>query len=268
MSTDAPAQRFVDEVISEIIEPGVERLLESRYFADLRAGTLTKRRMQGFAIQHYRHNMAILKGFALLAVQAAPRNDLFRVYAGGLNEEITHPDMCKKFGFALGLSDDDFENALPTFGCLAHTAACLHDMYLATPAQMRANALSNETMVQRYSTEFDAHLRSYGVPDEAMEFFIVHMGADVEHTERAANAIAQLAVTDEEQGARARRLPQHGAVQARQVREHLRRVRLGDARSVTPAQAGIQRARQGTRGEEREWGCHVERVEVPLSLSC
>ena len=199
MSTDAPAQRFVDEVINEIIEPGVERLLESRYFADLRSGTLTKRRMQGFAIQHYRHNMAILKGFALLAVQAAPRNDLFKVYAGGLNEEITHPDMCKKFGFALGLNDDDFENALPAYGCLAHTAACLHDMYLATPAQMRANALSNETMVQRYSTEFDNHLRSYGVPEEAMEFFIVHKGADIEHTERAANAIAQLAVTDEEQ---------------------------------------------------------------------
>ena len=54
-------------------------------------------------------------------------------------------------------------------------------------------------MVQRYSTEFDAHLRGYGVPEEAMEFFVVHKGADIEHTERAANAIAQLAVTDEEQ---------------------------------------------------------------------
>ena len=72
-------------------------------------------------------------------------------------------------------------------------------MYLATPAEMRANALSNETMVQRYSTEFDAHLRDYGIPDEALEFFIVHRGADVEHTERAANAIARLATTDDVQ---------------------------------------------------------------------
>ena len=199
MATETPAKRFVEEIVREIIEPGVARLLDSRYFADLRAGRLTKRRMQGFAIQHYRHNMGILKGFALLAVQSAAHNDLFRAYAGGLEEELTHPDMCKTFGFALGLTDDDFEKALPTYGCLAHTAACLHDMYLATPAEMRANALSNETMVQRYSTEFDAHLRDYGIPEAALEFFIVHKGADLEHTERAANAIARLATTDDVQ---------------------------------------------------------------------
>ena len=97
MATETPAKRFVEEIVREIIEPGVARLLESRYFTDLRAGRLTKRRMQGFAIQHYRHNMGILKGFALLAVQSAAHNDLFRVYAGGIGEELTHPDMCKTF---------------------------------------------------------------------------------------------------------------------------------------------------------------------------
>lgn len=197
MATSAPARQFIDGVISDIIEPGVERLLESRYFADLRAGKLTKRRMQGFAIQHYRHNMGILKAAALGAVQAAATNDLFRVYGGIMYEEWTHPQMCKRFGFALGLTDADFENALPTFGCLAHTAACLHDMYLATPPELLANALTNETMVQRYASEFDAHLRSYGIPEDAMEFFVVHKGADIEHTERSANMLAELASTDD-----------------------------------------------------------------------
>ena len=71
MATSTGNQRFVDEITTEIIQPGVERLMESRYFAALRAGTLTGRQLGGFAIQHYIHNMAVLKGFALVAVQRA-----------------------------------------------------------------------------------------------------------------------------------------------------------------------------------------------------
>ena len=199
MATAASSKQFVDSLIREVILPGSDRLLESRYFSDLRAGTLTNRRLQGFAIQHYRHNMGILKAAALGAVQAAARNDMFRVYGGLLYEEWTHPQMCKKFGFALGLNDEDFENALPTFGCLAHTAACLHDIYLATPVELLANALSNETMVQRYAAEFDTYLPSYGIPNDALEFFAVHKGADIEHTERSANMIAELVATADEE---------------------------------------------------------------------
>ena len=71
MATSTGNQRFVDEITEEIIQPGVERLMESRYFVALRAGELTTRQLGGFAIQHYIHNMAVLKGFALVAVQRA-----------------------------------------------------------------------------------------------------------------------------------------------------------------------------------------------------
>jgi hypothetical protein len=58
-------QAFVDSVTKEIIQPGVDRLMENRYFSELRQGKLSKRRLQGWAIQHYIHNVALLKGFAL-----------------------------------------------------------------------------------------------------------------------------------------------------------------------------------------------------------
>ena len=51
-------QAFVDSVVKEIIQPGVDRLMESRYFSELRQGKLSKRRLQGWAIQHYIHNVA------------------------------------------------------------------------------------------------------------------------------------------------------------------------------------------------------------------
>ena len=44
-------QAFVDSVIKEIIQPGVDRLMESPYFTELRQGKLSKRRLQGWAIQ-------------------------------------------------------------------------------------------------------------------------------------------------------------------------------------------------------------------------
>ena len=199
MAASTGNQRFVDEITKEIIGPGVDRLMESRYFTDLRAGVLTTRQLGGFAIQHYIHNMAVLKGFALVAVQRAADDRAFMAMAGGLYEEFTHPAMCRKFGLALGLTDEDFDHALPVYGCLVHTAATVHAFYLASPVEVMANALSNETMVQRYAVEFDGYLRKhYDVSEEGMEFFVVHKGADVEHTERAAKAIAELASSDED----------------------------------------------------------------------
>jgi len=78
---------------------------------------------------------------------------------------------------------------------------CIHGIFLVSVVEMRAMALSNETMVQRYAAEFDEYLpkEPYNMSEEAREFFIVHKGADVEHTERAATAIAESATSDEDQ---------------------------------------------------------------------
>ena len=38
---------FVQSVIKEIVQPGVQRLMESRYFSELREGKLSIRRLQG-----------------------------------------------------------------------------------------------------------------------------------------------------------------------------------------------------------------------------
>ena len=200
MATATDNQAFVDSLLNDIILPGVDDLLDSRYFRDLRAGKLTVRRMQGFSIQHYIHNMGILKAFALGAAQHAPSDRAFMAYAQGMGEELTHPALCMRFGISLGLTEEDFTNAQPVFGALTHTAVCIHDMYLATEVQMRANGLSNETMVQHYSTEFDDYLSKapYDMDAKQRAFFIVHKGADVEHTARAAKALTEQATSDED----------------------------------------------------------------------
>ncbi len=191
---------FVDTLIKEIVEPGVNQLMALPYFTELRTGKLSIKRLQGWALQHYLHNHALLKGFALCMVKNGHDPDLFKYFLYQLNEEQYHPDLAKKFGLAIGLKDEDFANATPIFECLAHTSKTIHGMLLGSAPENRASALVNETMVCRYSEEhIDALKKHYGLDDKAIQFFTVHAVADQEHTQLAADVIARHVNTERQQ---------------------------------------------------------------------
>ncbi len=133
---------FVESIIREIIQPGVQQLMESRYFSELREGKLSTRRLQGFALQHYLHNVALCKGFTLCLVKNAHDPVLYDHFLHQLNEEQYHPDLAKRFGLGLGLKEEDFENATPVFECLSHTSAVIRGMFLGSPAESRTGALA------------------------------------------------------------------------------------------------------------------------------
>ena len=192
MEVTTANREFVDSLIREIIEPGVQELMESRYFSELREGKLSVGRLQGFSLQHYLHNIAICKGFTLCMVKNAHNQEVYGHFLHQLNEEQDHPDLAKGFGLALGLQEADFDEALPIVECRAHTGAVLHGMFLGSIPENRTSALVNETMVGRYAEEFDIYLRRrYELSDGACEFFAVHRVADKEHTREGAEIVAQ-----------------------------------------------------------------------------
>jgi pyrroloquinoline quinone (PQQ) biosynthesis protein C len=193
-------QEFVQSVLREIVNPGVEQLMNSRYFSELRSGKLSKKRLAGFAMQHFLSNHAINKGLAFCMVKNASNPPAYNQFVELFVEESSHPGLMKRFGQALGLTDDDFENEIMIYECVAHTAAIIRGMFLGTPAETRAGALVNETMVCRYSDEFNAALeKHYGLDSRARTFFIVHGKVDQEHTAMAAETIARNAHSDREQ---------------------------------------------------------------------
>jgi pyrroloquinoline quinone (PQQ) biosynthesis protein C len=150
-----------------------------------------KKRLQGWAVQHYLHNVALLKGFALCMVKNSHDPDLFKYFLYQMNEEQYHPDR-KCLAWPFGLQEEDFGKALPIFECLSHTAKTIHGMLLGSAAENRASALVNETMVCRYSEEhMDALRKHYGLNDKAIQFFTVHAVADQEHTAMASEIIAK-----------------------------------------------------------------------------
>jgi pyrroloquinoline quinone (PQQ) biosynthesis protein C len=190
-------QAFIDSLKREIIHPGVEQLMSSRYFTELRAGKLSKKRLAGFAMQHYLSNHAINKGLAFCMVKNASNPPAYNQFVELFVEESSHPALMKRFGQALGLTEDDFEKEILIFECVAHTAAIIRGMFLGTAAETRAGALVNENTVQRYSEEFDTALeKHYGFDSRARTFFIVHGKVDQEHTAMAAETIARNANTD------------------------------------------------------------------------
>ncbi|MDA0799348.1 MAG: iron-containing redox enzyme family protein [Chloroflexi bacterium] len=201
MATATAGETFVDQVLKEIILPARDQLLGNRYFTDLRAGKLSKRRMQGFSLEHTWFNWVLLKGTALrmLAAQNVGqlRGNLFQI-----SEEKDHPDMCKKFGLALGLTDEDFDNHIPTFQTLQHTSVIVASpITVGNAAAGRASGMVNETLVQRYSAEFAEYLTKapYNMTEDEIEFFIAHGVVDVEHSKMAAAAVARTALTDRDQ---------------------------------------------------------------------
>jgi pyrroloquinoline quinone (PQQ) biosynthesis protein C len=185
-------QAFLDELMRTIVNPGVEQLMSSRFFGELRAGKLSRKRLQGFAVQHYLSNHVINKGLAFLMVRNASNQAMYEQFAELFIEEQSHPGLMQRFGEAIGLTEDDFNSGIMIYECVAHTAAILRGMLVGTAAESRAGALVNETMVCRYSDEFDRALeKHYGIDSRARAFFIVHGKVDQEHTAMAAETISR-----------------------------------------------------------------------------
>ena len=200
---------FIESLVNDIVKPGLESLMQTQYFSELRQGKLSDRRLKGFALQHYITNVTLNKGFALCMVKYAHDPDLYKHFAYQYNEEQYHPDLVKRFGLALGLTEEDFGEAIFIFECLSHTGAAIRGMLAGSPAENRTWALVNESMVCRYSEEFATYLpKNYKLPDDALEFFRVHWVADQDHTQRAAQVITRFANTPKEQD-RVRQIAHH-----------------------------------------------------------
>ena len=191
---------LVESVKKEIIGPGIERLMETPYFTEMRQGKLSIRRLQGWAIQHYLHNKAILKSFALGMVKNAQDQTMFDYFIYQLNEEQSHPDLAKRFGLALGLTEEDFTDATQIFECQIHSARTVYNTLTGIAPQNRASAMTSESMVCRYSEEFlNAMRKHYGLADRDLTFFTTHMVADIEHTAQSAELIARMVKTPREE---------------------------------------------------------------------
>jgi pyrroloquinoline quinone (PQQ) biosynthesis protein C len=191
---------LIETLSRQIIEPGVAKLMETRYFTELRAGQLSRRHIQAWALEHYLYNLSISKGQVIVMMKYAHDPELYNAFAEKFAEEQHHPNLVKRFDFAMGLSEEDFKNARPTFGNLLHMSVVLRNRYLGSAIETRVSGFTNETILTRYSDEFDTQLRRhYGLDESACQFFTMHKIADEEHTRDAANYILRHCASAEDE---------------------------------------------------------------------
>src|ERR1051325_7630744 len=105
-------EAFIDSLMKEIIQPGVEQLMNCPFFSELREGKLSRKRLQGFALQHYLSNHVINKGLAFSMVKNASNPPVYNRFVELFVEESSHPDLMKRFGIAMGLPEEDLTNAI------------------------------------------------------------------------------------------------------------------------------------------------------------
>ncbi len=192
-------EAFVNSVVQEIIEPGLQRLMENRFFSELREGKLSIRRLQGWALQQYLRNIALLKGFALCIVKYAHDPQLYEYFLYQLNEEQDHPELTKRFGFAIGLTEEDFQNTTQIFECLAHTSATIRGMLLGSLPEGRTSALVNETMICRHSEEFKALcIVKYAHDPQLYEYFLYQLNEEQDHPELTKRFGFAIGLTEED----------------------------------------------------------------------
>jgi pyrroloquinoline quinone (PQQ) biosynthesis protein C len=141
-------------------------------------------------LEHYLYNISIAKRQVIVMMKYAHDPELYGAFAEKFSEEQHHPNLVKRFGFVMGLTEEDFKSGRPTFGNLLHMSVVLRNRYLGSAIETRVSGFTNETILTRYSDEFDTHLRRYhGLNDSACQFFTMHKIADEEHTKDAANYI-------------------------------------------------------------------------------
>ena len=159
------------------------------FFTSWAKGELTKDAMKAYVQQHYNFVSNASRYYGII-YGLCPWWDARNFYLENLNEEEDpnerHVDKLAKFGIALGMTIEESRTApdLPT-------TAALKDFILNTALTAArstrprsSSSASSRRCPQLYEPIVPALRDIYGFTDDEIEFFLLHITADVEHGEK------------------------------------------------------------------------------------
>jgi pyrroloquinoline-quinone synthase len=162
-----------------------KNLLKHPFYQDWQAGKLSRKALQLYASQYYRHVEAFPKHLRVLA--ARTDGDLKKIVEENLAEEEnpngSHPQLWRDFATALGVQDDDITccPALPGTQAVVQT---FREICADRPVAEAVAALyAYESQVPEIaSTKIEGLKSFYGITEpEALAYFTVHEEADKAH---------------------------------------------------------------------------------------
>jgi len=194
-----------EELIAEIDRRIREKsILKHPFYQDWQSGKLTMPMLQEYAKQYYKHVAAFPQYLSAVHSKMDNPDDRRLILQNLMDEEHgdkNHPELWLRFGEALGLNRKEIMDAV----ALKETNAFVEHFKLVTsnksPAVGIAALYAYESQIPAVSEEKIKGLACfYGIDSEqGLEYFKVHIQADIEHSAAERELIAKYAAGEETQ---------------------------------------------------------------------
>ena len=194
-----------NELISEIDKRINERsILKHPFYADWQSGKLTIPMLKDYAKQYYRHVAAFpqyLSGVHFKMDNFEDRKLILQNLMDEENGPDNHPELWMRFAESLGVTRDEVNSTIATNETNNFVSHFKNITSRGTIAEGIASLYTYESQIPKVSEEkIHGLMEFYGISsEEALEYFKVHMQADIEHSEAERQLIMKYSITKEEQ---------------------------------------------------------------------
>ena len=173
-------------------------ILKHPFYQDWQMGKLTIPMLQIYAKQYYKHVAAFPLYLSALHSNMNRLDDRKIILKNLMDEEYgqnNHIELWLRFGEALGLTKEEIKKTIP----LKETSAFVNHFKFATSKKSTAEGLAAlyayESQIPKVSEEkIKGLINFYGIDNEqGLEYFKVHMQADIEHSKAESELITKYA---------------------------------------------------------------------------
>lgn len=190
---------FLAGLTTRDLRPKQEALLNHPLWKGVETQTTTREQLALFALQDVFLVREIYRLDAL-AIAKAPTSAAADALIAKLTPKAGAEEVLIRFGEAVGLTREDFDEARPLAGCLALVAQFYYHLERSSFAETIACIGASETIFLEICGRIDTPLKRYGFSEEAMDFFSFH--AHLEAAERnTTEMLRPLVTTDAEREA-------------------------------------------------------------------
>ena len=188
----------IDKKISE------RSILKHPFYPSWRSGKLTAQMLQLYAKQYYRHVAAFPQYLSAIHSKiddVCDRRLILQNLMDEENGESNHPELWLRFGEALGLTREEIKKEAATEETISFVNHFRSVTSKKSPVEGIAALYAYESQIPNVSEEkIKGLVDFYGVDtQEGIEYFKVHIQADIEHSKAERELIEKYASDEETQ---------------------------------------------------------------------
>ena len=193
------------ELITAIDKKISERsILKHSFYQSWRGGKLTRQMLQLYAKQYYKHVAAFPQYLSAIHSKIDDVSDRKLVLQNLMDEEYgedNHPELWLRFGEALGITREEIKKEPASEETISFVNCFMSVTSQKSPAEGIAALYAYESQIPDVSEEkIKGLVDFYGVStQEGLEYFKVHIKADIEHSKAERELIAKYASDEETQ---------------------------------------------------------------------